>query len=192
MSSITRIGLCTIALGCAKPATQSDLGPVSPHPDLQCPALSIPAGKAPPVGYEVWCHTQGEPGKWLREGPSIAWHSNAQRASEGLYAAGKRTGPWQIWYPTGQPKEQGSYVGGVKEGVWTSYHPDGTRSSEGEMVQGQQHGAWNYWSPDGQSRTEGQWKLGEKDGVWHELDADDRKVSERVYRNGRLLTQKEL
>jgi antitoxin component YwqK of YwqJK toxin-antitoxin module len=88
--------------------------------------------------------------------------------------------------------EQGSFAGGVKDGVWVSYHADGARSSEGKMIDGKQHGEWSYWSSDGQSRTVGQWKLGNKDGVWREMNAEDRAVAERLYRDGRLVSQKDL
>jgi len=186
------VALFAILVGCAKPVAPTEAASVSPHPDLHCPALSIPAGKAPPAGHEVWCHALVQSGKWQREGPSISWHDNQQRESEGLYTRDKRTGPWQFWYPTGQSKEHGNFVGGVKEGAWISYHPDGARAAEGSMVDGKQHGAWTYWAEDGQSRTVGQWKLGHKDGVWHEMNAEDRVISERRYRDGRLVSQKGL
>jgi hypothetical protein len=189
----SRLLVLPLLISCAKPvATTGASTPASPHPDLHCPPGSIPAGKAPPLGLEVWCHAQGQPGKWLREGPSISWHDNQQRASEGLFSHGKPTGPWQYWYPTGQPMEQGSFAGGVKDGVWVTYHADGTRSAEGTMVDGKHHGEWSYWSSDGQSRTVGQWKLGKKDGIWNEMNAEDRAVAERLYRDGRLVSQKDL
>jgi len=185
--------LALLVVACAKTAPPEEAAKiVNPHPDLHCPANTIPAGKAPPQGYKVWCHQQISPGKWVRQGPTITWHDNEERASEGLYARDRKTGPWQFWYPTGQPSQQGGFVGGVKDGVWVSYHSDGQRESEGQMVDGKQHGEWNYWAEDGQTRTVGSWNLGNKDGVWNDFNAEDRAITERVFRSGRLISQKGL
>ena len=166
---------------------------VNPHPDLHCPAETIPAGKAPPQGYNVWCRLwQDASGTWVRQGPSITWHANEQKESEGLFASGKQTGPWRYWYPTGQSEQQGSFIGGVKEGAWVTFHASGQKESEGAMVSGTHHGEWNYWAEDGPTRTLGSWNLGKKDGVWNDFNAEDRAITERIYRNGRLISQKGL
>lgn len=181
-----------LLLGCPKKPAQvdDDAGPL--HPDLVCPDDTIGVGAGPPVGTEVWCHKGLPSGRWVRQGPVIKWHANGQRAWEGEFSDDRRTGAWNFWYPTGIQEKQGSFVNGSEEGLWTTFHPSGDRASEGQMVDGREHGPWSYWSEDGATRTEGAWILGERDGIWLDYGTDNVAVRERVYRTGRLTTQREL
>ena len=177
-------------------ATDGEAGGGAPypvgHPDLKCPAGTQPAGYAPPHGWEVWCEKLLPNGQKLREGPSIGWHPNEQKRSEGSYADGKQHGPWLYWYPTGTPESQGGFALGVKEGVWTTYAAGGETTSEGQFVGGQEHGPWVFWNTDAATRTEGSFVLGARDGVWLDYGPDDRPVRERTYRDGRMVTMREL
>lgn len=161
------------------------------HPDLHCPHGTQPAGKAPPMGYEVWCHKAQPNGTWLRHGPSIAWHPNEQRSAVGEYVEGKRAGAWEFFYPTGELQKHGAFIGGVENGVWAHFHPNGAPRSEGEMVDGKEHGPWTYWELDGRFTT-GNWILGERDGVWTEHNANAEPTAERVYKAGRMIAMREL
>lgn len=179
--------------GCP-PKSTTPVAPVLPvgHPDLVCPPGTQPAGHAPPHGQEVWCETPLRDGSAVREGPSIAWHTNEQRKAEGTWAAGKQNGPWLYWYPTGTPEMQGSFAMGVKEGVWTSFQANGERSAEGQFVDGKEHGPWTFWNAEQLTRTEGSYVLGLREGTWTDYGPDGKAVRERIYRAGRMVTVREL
>jgi antitoxin component YwqK of YwqJK toxin-antitoxin module len=182
------------AAACAKQSGTAEVAAAaaSPHPDLVCPPPLVPAGLAPPQGWEVWCQVPLPTGTFQRQGPSIAWHSNEQRSAEGTWSAGKKSGTWQYWFPTGQLEKTGNYVNGVEDGVWVNYHPTGQRAGEGQMVDGKENGEWTYWSEDGTTRTVGRWSLGLRDGVWTDFGAGDEPLREKVFRGGRMVSQKEI
>jgi hypothetical protein len=186
------LALATLA-GCppkAPPEAPTAQQPV--YADIACPPGTLVAGQAPPLGQEVWCQRPNPDGTFTKVGPSITWHSNGRKASEGAFREGKKDGPWLFWYPTGTPERQGTYAFGVPEGVWTSYHPNGERASEGQMVDGEEHARWTYWNAETLTRVEGEYVLGERDGTWMDFGPDDRPIRERTYRSGRLVSQREL
>lgn len=53
-----------------------------------------------------------------RTGPSVTWHMNGQKHSEGSYKDGKREGPWRFWGLDGKLDEalSGTYADGVRTG----------------------------------------------------------------------------
>ncbi|MFT4627691.1 MAG: hypothetical protein ACI8PZ_006378 [Myxococcota bacterium] len=185
---------CTVILafsGCKKkelPVPEPE--PVQVHPDLICPADTVGTGAPPPRGQEVWCQRLLPTGKWLRHGPAIEWHANEQRRATGEYYEADKHGPWLFWYATGTPERQGSYTRNVKNGVWTEFHVSGDRKSEGEFVEGQEHGMWVFW--DENTRVEGEYVMGEPNGIWLEYTPENIATRERVYRSGRLVSQREL
>ena len=184
--------LAVVALmGCRKDPPLPAIA-VPAHPDLQCPPGTLPAGTAPPQGDTVWCEITNAAGLKVREGPSLEWHPNERRRAEGSYVAGERHGEWLYWYATGSPEARGSYAIGVKEGVWTTYHPNGDRASEGMFVGGAEHGPWVFFDPTSGTRTEGEYVLGERTGPWIDYGEHGRPVRERIYRNGRVIDQREL
>jgi hypothetical protein len=180
-------------VGCKKPVPppQPEPEPVPLHPDLICPTGTEATGAPPPAGREVWCNKALPTGKSMKQGPMITWHSNEQKASSGEFNADRESGPWLYWYPTGLPEMQGTFTSGVKNGVWTTFHPNGDRQSEGEYVDGREHGAWVYWTEQ-LTRIEGVWVLGLRDAIWLDYSPEDVAVRERVYRSGRLVSQREL
>lgn len=185
--------LTVFLMACPKQTTAPvvAIGPV--HPDLICPENTQPAGQVPPVGYEAWCHEVTAAGRWLRRGPSLTFHNNGEKSSQGDYLADRKQGPWILWYPTGQVERQGSFAGGVEDGFWVRYHTNGEQSSEGKMVNGHEHEMWTYWSENGATRTEGNWALGKRDGTWVDFDrVTERTIAERDYRAGRLVSSREL
>ncbi len=177
--------------GCKKKEiVEPEPEPVQVHPDLFCADGTEGAGAPPPAGQEVWCQRSLPTGKWLRHGPAIEWHTNEERRATGDYYQGEKNGPWLYWFPTGTPERQGNYAHGVKNGVWTEFHVSGDRKSEGEFVEGREHGPWLYW--EGDLRIEGAYIMGAPDGTWLEYNRDDIAVRERIYRSGRLVSQREL
>lgn len=193
MAGWPRIAMVLVLGGAAcAPKAPVDTTPVSSvHPELQCPPGTWAAGQGPPEGLEVWCEVRS-PTDAVRQGPSITWHPNGRRAAEGSWVGGKRHGEWKVWHANGTPSGRGTYSHGLREGVWTFYHPDGTRESEGAYVGDQQHGTWVFWSADALTRTEGRFELGLRTGRWIDHDPGGLPVRERIYREGRLVNQREL
>jgi len=179
-------------LACAKSAAPTMVRAEPIHPELQCPAGTIATGAAPPAGDEAWCEQRPAAGAPIRSGPSLEWHDNGQKASQGAYQADVRTGPWLFWHANGQLAEQGRYVAGVKEGVWTTYDGQGRRLSEGAYAAGKPDGRWTFWSPDQQTRTEGQYALGEREGTWTEYSPEGSALVERTFRDDRQLDVRRL
>jgi hypothetical protein len=189
LSGVALVGLA----GCPpKTAAVVDTGPPKGHPDLHCPAGTVPNGYGPPVGREAWCEITLADGHTQKEGPTLSWHENGQRALSGNYAAGMQIGDWVTYYPTGTPESQGQYAGGKKEGVWVTWATSGEKIAEGPFVAGQEHGAWVFWDTATLSRSEGQYVLGGRDGTWLDISPEGKPTRERIYRGGRLLTQREL
>ncbi len=191
-NAIAAVACGLLLTGCKKPIEplpEPERVPV--HPDLHCPEGTIDTGAAPPVGQEVWCQKQLPSMRYVRHGPSIAWHTNEQRQSTGDYHEGKPHGSWLYWYATSTPEKQGAYTKGLKNGVWTEFHITGDRKSEGEYVEDEEHGPWMYWTEE-KVRIEGAFIMGQQDGVWLDYSTEDVAVRERVYRNGRLVSQREL
>ncbi|MEN0063426.1 MAG: hypothetical protein AAGA48_14840 [Myxococcota bacterium] len=181
-----------LAIGCAKPVPPTEVRQAPVHPDLQCPAGTVAAGLAPPQGHEAWCEKPVQVGPVLRVGPSLTWHTNGEKASQGSWEAGLRTGPWLFWHPNAQLSEQGAYSADEKQGIWTTYDSSGRRTAEGSFVAGSRDGDWIFWDPSAQTRTEGRYELGEREGKWVEFDPEGRPVRERDFRDDRMLNVRSL
>lgn len=182
------VALLALLAGCPKQtATEQAVNAA-----IACPAGTQPAGKAPPEGFEAWCQRVAPTGEVTREGPAITWHPDGTRASAGSYAVNRKSGFWSTYYPDGKPQAEGSYEVGVQVGLWKEYHPSGELKTEGEYAAGKPHGYWTYWHPNGQLLTAGDLVEGDKTGTWIEYDEQGKPKTERVYRNGRVLSQREL
>ena len=134
-------------------------------------------------------HEQDRVGRRRRGGDQ---EDNEQRKAEGNFADGRQNGAWLYWYATGTPESQGMFAMGAKEGVWTTFQANGERSSEGQFVGGEEHGPWTFWNADVLTRTEGSFVLGDRDGIWLDYGPEDKPVRERIYRDGRMITMREL
>lgn len=182
-----------LATGCAKRAQVEELPEADTRPRvLDCPDGTLELGNAPPLGLEVWCAREVVGSQPLRHGPSQAWYRNGRVAAEGAYAEGRRTGHWTYHREDGSLEKEGAWSEGTETGYWLHYNADGTLAEEGPMVDGGRHGAWVTYDPESGMPVEGTWVDGERDGVWVEHDAEGQPVRERVYRRGRLISQREL
>ncbi len=184
--------ILAIGAGCAKSAAPTLVRAQPIHPELQCPAGTLGAGAAPPTGNEAWCETRPAVGPRLRQGPSLSWHDNGEKASQGAYDQDVRTGPWLVWHPNGQLAEQGPYVAGVKEGVWAAWDSLGRKLSEGRYASGHRDGAWTFWNPEDQTRTEGRYAVGKREGEWIDYSPDGDAVRQRTFLGDRQLQMRTL
>lgn len=169
-----------------------DSGPPKGHPDLQCPAGTSPEGYGPPVGRSAWCLLTLPDGHRVKEGPAIEWHENGARKVTGQWSQDRQVGEWVTYHPTGTPESRGTWVAGKKDGVWTTWAPTGEKVGEGPYVDGVEHGAWVFWNVETLVRTEGNYVLGGRDGRWLDYSPEGKATRERIYRDGRLVTQREL
>lgn len=197
-SNAALVALLFVA-GCPQVSPQSAGVPVAVgHPDLVCPAGTIATGTPPPIGIDVWCERIEPDGRTrVRQGPYLSWYrvtdaTQEKRSSEGSYENGVQNGPWVTWYENGNPKSRGSYTLGVKEGLWTTFHPDGGQAAEGHYVQGLEQGSWQFWDAASSWRAAGEFVGGHRDGVWLEYGPAPDPIRERLYRNGELVTVREL
>lgn len=188
------VPLAALLAACAHTTgPQPAVGPTVGSPELQCPPGTQPNGYDPPDGLEVWCTLMRADGKIVREGPSITWHpSGVAKASEGSFSADTKNGVWTTFYPTGTPESRGEYVMGKKEGLWTTFAVTGEKTAEGPFVGGVEQGPWTFWNTDTLTRAEGVYVLGGRDGVWIDYSPEGKAVRERIYREGRLISQREL
>lgn len=194
MRWIPAVSLLILAVACKKAAV--DTGPQMPvgiqHPDLPCTNGTIGMGEPPPAGTEIYCARVYPDGRIQRQGPAIMWHSPSRRKAQGAFLDDRKSGAWQMWHPNGAVAGQGSFVADNKEGAWVEFHGNGERASEGDYVGGKETGKWMYWSEDGLTRTEGKYDAyGKRQDSWIDYGADDQPIRERIYRNGRLVNQRE-
>ena len=61
----------------------------------------------------------------------------------------------------------------------------------GKDVGDRQEGGWTYWDEEG-NREEGACERGQRTGPWLSFTSDDIPTRERIYRNGRLISQRGL
>lgn len=163
------------------------------HPELQCPEETDEAGAPPPDGLEVWCQLPAVGGLGaVRQGPSITFHPNGQKAAMGEWRGGKQDGLWNTWYDDGQPQSEGTFLNGQKQGFWTEYHATGHRMSAGQMIDDVPDGEWTYWNEQGGKAVTGAWVNGERQGEWYDYASDGVAVRVKIYQLGRMISQREL
>lgn len=188
------VALLLLLSACAKRGEigsvyRKDDGPVS---KLGCPEGTVEVGAPPPTGTELSCVRTDETGRQVKHGPARTWWPDGRPRSHGAYAADQRVGHWWLWSADGHLEMEGDFRENAENGWWVYYRPDGGVSAEGPMRNGGRDGMWVTYDETTGLAQEGLWVGGEKEGVWVEYNADDRAIRERVFRRGRLLSQREL
>jgi len=187
---VLAVGL--FALSCKPAVSVVPLPPPEPKfPELGCTPDGREQGEKPPNGTKIWCEHMLPSGDWSLHGTLIEWHTTGQRGLETTYAWGVLHGHAQYWYPVGTLREAGHYEQGIQTGVWDSFHPNGLPLSSGTYIAGRQEGVWTYWDANGH-REEGAFVRDQRNGPWLSFTADDIPTKERIYRNGRLVSQRGL
>jgi len=74
--------------------------------------------------------------RWIRHGPFLAFHPNAQLASEGGYEDGLENGHWKDYHENGRPAAEGRFKAGKKDGVWQYWDAEGHPEENEEYVEG--------------------------------------------------------
>jgi len=91
-----------------------------------------------------------------KDGLSISWYENGQKADERNYRNGKQEGSgaygeaglWISWHPNGQKHLEGNYRNGKKEGLWIDWYLNSQKSSEGNYRNGKEKEAELTAKPD--------------------------------------------
>jgi hypothetical protein len=185
----------TLTLASCKRGRVDDVGDLDTGPPpsaLGCPEGSIDIGGQPPVASEFWCGRQGDEGRMVRHGAYWSFYSDGTPKEHGAYANNAKTGRWWSWDADGRLTQEGDYDDNEETGYWILYDSDGRVSAEGPMANGGRHGVWTAYDPDTRVANEGTWSDGERDGTWIIYDGEGNALRERNYRNGRLVSQREL
>ena len=80
------------------------------------------------------------------DGPSVRWHSNGVKESEGAFLGGRKHGPWRYWYDNGRMRDEVIYDMGLRHGTYKRWAPDGQASRTFECVAGRRKGPIAKWS----------------------------------------------
>jgi hypothetical protein len=163
------LGLAVLMAGCRMeaPSPAPDAGAASvlaivhvPEPGgaPPCPPGTERKGAAPPDGIEVWCERDGH-----REGPSLRWHANGNRAEALVWRGGKRNGPSTLWAEDGALGQEGAFTDDQRIGRWVTYS-EGRKAIEGDFLGGEQHGLFIEYGGNGRKIAEGQFRHGEACG----------------------------
>lgn len=91
----------------------------------------------------------GKYGEDLRQGSSIVYYRNGQRALQANYRDDLPEGQFVWWHPNGQKAIEGRYADGKQAGQWTWWHANGQRWIAGEYSGGVQIGRWTWWTGEG-------------------------------------------
>lgn len=182
-----------LVAGCKRRGTQ-DVGEIieGPPPSaLGCPVGSVDTGGRPPDHLEFYCSRTDDEGRVVRHGPYWNFQRNGRAKSTGAYADGVMVGEWWFWDIDGNLTETGGYVAGEKDGYWVIYE-DGRPAAEGTMRGGNRHGTWVAYDLTTGRTNEGVWDDGEREGTWVEYSPTGKPLRERVYRDDRQISQREL
>lgn len=88
-------------------------------------------------------------GNEVKHGPSIAWHENGTKKSQGEYQNNQPVDKFTWWHATGQRSMEGYYQDGKPNGEWTWWHPNGQKAIQGKYQDGAPVGKWLWWKEDG-------------------------------------------
>jgi len=66
-----------------------------------------------------------------KDGLSILWKRDGQKASEGYYKNGKQNGWETVWYLNGHKASEGNYKDGRRNGSWKEWYTNGLKWKEG-------------------------------------------------------------
>lgn len=193
MRWIVTLAAVALVAGC-KGKRVDDVGDVMEGPPpsaLGCPEGAIDVGGRPPMAAEFWCGVTDANNRMVRHGKYWSFYSNGTAKEHGAFANGVKTGRWWYWDSDGELTQEGDYEEDEQSGYWLIYK-DGRVIEEGPMKAGGRHGVWVSYDDATTLPQEGTWENGERAGVWIEYDAEGEALRERTYRNGRLVSQREL
>ena len=84
-----------------------------------------------------------------REGLSILWNRDGEKASEAIYRNGKQNGRETVWYNNRQKAAEGNYQDDKRNGLWAEWYTNGRKWKEGHYKKGKKDGPWTEWDEVG-------------------------------------------
>lgn len=88
-------------------------------------------------------------GEQVKQGLSVQFHPNGQKAMEGAFEANEPIGKHTWWHVNGQKSIEGTYRSGKPDGAWMWWHASGSKSTQGDYSEGTPAGEWIWWNPEG-------------------------------------------
>ncbi len=125
---------------------------------------------------------------------------------------GQKEGEWTLIAKDSSYKIVENYKDGVEEGLSRHYDKDGKLTAEGENKNNREVGKWKYYKngilekiisnvenfesgykefyENGQLKEEGLYKDGKKDGKQNEYPIDEKKIREKTYIDGEIISER--
>jgi antitoxin component YwqK of YwqJK toxin-antitoxin module len=91
----------------------------------------------------------GKQGQDVRQGRTVTYYPNGQKAMQANYRADKPHGTFVWWRSNGQKAIEGQYAAGKQVGSWAWWHPNGQKWIQGDYQAGLQIGRWTWWTDTG-------------------------------------------
>ncbi len=105
------------------------------------------------------------------------------------YVETLKQGVWQQYYPDKTIAETLIYENDVRQGIWRQFFTDATLKLEGTYLNDQKEGFFKIYHPNGQIEVSGLYHNGLKNGLWTEFDENGKKLNEKVYDMGKLVSE---
>jgi len=87
--------------------------------------------------------------KNLKEGESIKYHWNSNRAEELIYQNDQKHGPWKQYYTDGILCIQSTFIKGKLNGDFETFHTTGEKEITGKYKNDVRDGTWTFFNIDG-------------------------------------------
>ena len=147
------------------------------------------------------------------DGPFIEFYPNGAKSMEGQFKNGKYDGEWLYWYDDGKLRGKGGFKDGLRTGTHIFWHKTGEKLIEVAHKNGKFHGEYKEYNPEGKllevmefnegvregkctqfhengkKALEGQHTGDKRNGKWISWDKQGERFSERVYKDGEVVSE---
>lgn len=123
-------------------------------------------------------------------GPYVSYFDNGDNSKqfEGQHTNNLRSGEWTEWHSNGKEKSFMNYVAGKLHGPAEQFHASGQKYRKTNYKLDELHGPFTeyYDNGDNSKRWEGTHRNNLRFGKWEEWHENGTKISEVIYRNGKM------
>ena len=124
----------------------------------------------------------------VREGLSRHYDKDGKLTEEGENKNNREVGEWK-YYKNGILEKIISNVENFESG-YKEFYENGQLKEEGTKKFNRNIGAYKSYYENGQLKEEGQYKDGKKDGKWNEYPIDEKKIREKTYIDGEIISER--
>ena len=121
----------------------------------------------------------------------IRFYPNGDTLSVTPMKKGAVNGTVAFYYPKNKPKEKTTFENGKQQGLFRRFDKEGVLVLEGNLENGQKSGAWITWYDEVQKQEVRNYSNDQPDGKWSYWYMDGELKREEVYKNGKLLEEKD-